>query len=174
MSDQPVALYRLGDQGSAVRSIRALLQASGDLAPSALEASDVYDEEVADAIRAFQQRRGLMVDGVLGPQTHIALAGAHWKLGDRMLSHIPGHMLQGDDVGEHSVTQCSPTFLATCFRAMMWPNSRSVSSRSGSPPTGSTGYSEPTPSMRFDDSRAGWGWLSMAAWVPRPCVPSQI
>ena len=100
MSDQPVALYRLGDQGSAVRSIRALLMATGDLAPSTVEAPDVYDEQVTLAVRAFQQRRGLIVDGVLGPHTHIALDGAHWKLGDRMLSHIPGHMLQGDDVAE--------------------------------------------------------------------------
>ena len=100
MSDQPVALFQLGDRGAAVRSIRALLHAAGDLAPSTVEASDVYDEEVAQAVRAFQQRRGLMVDGVLGPHTHIALDGAHWKLGDRMLSHIPGHMLQGDDVAE--------------------------------------------------------------------------
>lgn len=98
MSDQPVALYRLGDQGVAVRSIRALLQATGDLTPSTGDVSDMYDEEVTEAVRAFQQRRGLIVDGVLGPHTHIALDGAHWKLGDRMLSHIPGHMLQGDDV----------------------------------------------------------------------------
>jgi N-acetylmuramoyl-L-alanine amidase len=106
MSDHPVALYRLGDRGAAVRSIRALLQAAGDLAPPnpqdgySAEVSDVYDEEVAEAVRAFQQRRGLIVDGVLGPHTHIALDGAHWKLGDRLLSHIPGHMLQGDDVAE--------------------------------------------------------------------------
>jgi len=100
MSEEPVVVYRLDDRAAAVRSIRALLQATGDLAPSADEASDIYDEEVAQAVRAFQQRRGLIVDGVLGPQTHIALDGAHWKLGDRMLSHIPGHMLQGDDVAE--------------------------------------------------------------------------
>jgi N-acetylmuramoyl-L-alanine amidase len=98
MSDQPVELYRLGDRGSAVRSIRALLLATGDLASSAVENPDVYDQDVARAVRAFQQRRGLIVDGILGPHTHIALDGAHWKLGDRMLSHIPGHMLQGDDV----------------------------------------------------------------------------
>ena len=100
MSDQPVALFRLGDKGAAVRSIRSLLRATGDLAASSVETSDVYDEEVAEAVRAFQQRRGLIVDGVLGPHTHIALDGAHWKLGDRILSHIPGHMLQGDDVAE--------------------------------------------------------------------------
>ncbi len=100
MSDQTVALYRLGDQGSAVRSIRALLTATGDLAPSAVEAPDVYDHQVALAVRAFQQRRGLIVDGILGPHTHIVLDGAHWKLGDRIQSHIPGHMLQGDDVAE--------------------------------------------------------------------------
>jgi N-acetylmuramoyl-L-alanine amidase len=100
MSDQPVALYRLGDEGAAVRSIRALLKATGDLAPSSVDTSDVYDEDVAQAVRGFQQRRGLIVDGVLGPHTHIALDGAHWKLGDRMLSHIPGHLLQGDDVAE--------------------------------------------------------------------------
>ena len=100
MSDQPVALYRLGDQAAAVRSIRALLEATGDLAPSSGQDRDVYNAEVAEAVRAFQQRRGLIVDGILGPHTNIALAGARWKLGDRMLSHIPGHMLQGDDVAE--------------------------------------------------------------------------
>lgn len=120
MSDQPVALYRLGDEGVVVRSIRALLQATYDLAPvapGAAEAaqsesaqsesaqsgshlSDVYDEELARAVRAFQQRRGLMVDGVVGPQTYIALDGARWTLGDRILSHTPGHLLQGDDVAQ--------------------------------------------------------------------------
>lgn len=110
MTDQPVALYRLGDEGAAVRSIRVLLQASRDLAgptadvvdatDSALQVSDVYDEELARAVRAFQQRRGLIVDGVVGPQTYIALDGARWALGDRLLSHTPGHLLQGDDVVE--------------------------------------------------------------------------
>lgn len=116
MTDKPVALYRLGDHGAAVRAIRSMLQATGDLAPSAIEAdgsvqtvaavpsagqvSDVYDKDVAEAVRAFQQRRGLIVDGVVGPHTHIALDGARWRLGDRLLSHIPGHLLQGDDVAE--------------------------------------------------------------------------
>jgi N-acetylmuramoyl-L-alanine amidase len=100
MSDQPDALIRLGDQGAAVRSIRTRLQATGDLAPATVGPSDVYDEELVRAVRAFQQRRGLIADGVLGPHTQIALDGARWKLGDRLLSHIPGHLLQGDDVAE--------------------------------------------------------------------------
>jgi len=100
MSDQPDALFRLGDKGAAVRSIRSLLQGTGDLAPATGGPSDVYDEDLARAVRAFQQRRSLIVDGVFGPDTQIALDGARWKLGDRLLTHIPGHMLQGDDVSE--------------------------------------------------------------------------
>jgi len=112
MSDQAVALLRLGDEGVAVRSIRALLRTTGDLAlpaptieavgsaQSGAQLSDVYDEELARAVRCFQQRRGLLVDGVVGPQTYVALDGARWKLGDRLLSHVPGHLLQGDDVAE--------------------------------------------------------------------------
>jgi N-acetylmuramoyl-L-alanine amidase len=111
MSDRTVALHRLGDTGVAVRALRALLRATGDLLPSTIEAadaldpegpplSDVYDQEMARAVRAFQQRRGLIVDGMVGPQTYAALDGACRKLGDRPLSHTPGQLLQGDDVAE--------------------------------------------------------------------------
>jgi len=110
MSNQSAPLYRLGDEGAAVASIRGLLRATGDLVPpvstTGPECSDVekrpdvFDADLARAVRAFQQRRGLIVDGVVGPQTYIALDGARWKLGARLLSHTPGHLLQGDDVAE--------------------------------------------------------------------------
>jgi N-acetylmuramoyl-L-alanine amidase len=101
MSDQPFALYRLGDRGAGVRDIRERLRATGDLAGAPHgEDADTYDESVRTAVRSFQQRRGLIVDGVVGPQTYVALDGARWHLGDRLLSHTPGHLLQGDDVAE--------------------------------------------------------------------------
>ncbi|HET7658869.1 MAG TPA: N-acetylmuramoyl-L-alanine amidase [Oryzihumus sp.] len=98
MSDQPFALYRLGDEGAGVRDIRERLLATGDLREDA--GTDVYDELVRTAVRSFQQRRGLIADGVVGPHTWVALDGARWRLGDRVLSYAPGHMLQGDDVSE--------------------------------------------------------------------------
>ena len=120
MSNQSTLLYRLGDEGVPVASIRGLLRATGDLVPpvsttepdeavehsrsaecsDVAERPDVFDADLARAVRAFQQRRGLIVDGVVGPQTYVALDGARWKLGARLLSYTPGHLLQGDDVAE--------------------------------------------------------------------------
>jgi N-acetylmuramoyl-L-alanine amidase len=50
------------------------------------------------ALQAFQQERGLTVDGELSEKTIHALDEARWKLGDRVLTFIPQKMLRGDDV----------------------------------------------------------------------------
>src|SRR4051812_33658519 len=95
-------LFREGDVDPAVRDIRDRLAATGDLpaeaGPQSPEALDVFDHQLRDAVRAFQQRRGLLVDGIVGPQTYRAMDGARWALGDRILVHLPGHLLSGDDV----------------------------------------------------------------------------
>lgn len=97
-------LFREGDVDPAVRDIRDRLAATGDLpaenGPQSPQALEVFDEQLRDAVRAFQQRRGLLVDGIVGPQTYRALDGARWALGDRILVHLPGHLLSGDDVAE--------------------------------------------------------------------------
>ncbi|MFL6099304.1 MAG: N-acetylmuramoyl-L-alanine amidase [Actinomycetales bacterium] len=97
-------LFREGDVDPAVRDIRDRLAATGDLpaeaGPQSPEALDVFDQQLRDAVRAFQQRRGLLVDGIVGPQTYRAMDGARWALGDRILVHLPGHLLSGDDVAE--------------------------------------------------------------------------
>ncbi len=94
---RPPSLLRLGDEGAQVRAVRERLVATGDL-PASAGADDTYDRTVERAVRAFQQRRGMLVDGIVGPQTYRALDGARWLLGDRILLFTAGHLMSGDDV----------------------------------------------------------------------------
>jgi N-acetylmuramoyl-L-alanine amidase len=88
---------RVGSIGPEVVAVRERLYATGDLRGSS-ESPETFDGEVERAVRSFQQRRGLLVDGIVGPQTYRTLDGARWLLGDRILMHTPGHLLMGDDV----------------------------------------------------------------------------
>src|ERR1700749_3165957 len=88
--------YRRGDSGHAVAEIRAKLtvlgllegelgQADGVTVTSPPDpATAVFDEATDRAVRAFQQQRGISVDGVVGPRTYHALDEARWRLGDRI------------------------------------------------------------------------------------------
>lgn len=87
--------YRRGDRGPAVSHISELLVRVGLLEG---EAPETFDEHVEDAVRAFQQQRGLLVDGVVGEATYRRLDEARWSLGDRILTHQPGRLQAGDDV----------------------------------------------------------------------------
>ncbi|GAA1881472.1 N-acetylmuramoyl-L-alanine amidase [Lapillicoccus jejuensis] len=103
MTDQPdtvagETVLRRGAAGDAVRRLRARLHATGDLTPTGPAPDDGFDEPTDRAVRAFQQRRGLIVDGVVGRSTAGALEASAWALGDRLLRHLPGHLLRGDDV----------------------------------------------------------------------------
>lgn len=99
--------FRVGDSGDAVADIRSRLGGLGLLAPAVDPAVDPagdpvavprFDAAVDRAVRAFQQQRGLTVDGVVGPATYRVLDEARWRLGDRVLTHVPGNVLCGDDV----------------------------------------------------------------------------
>jgi N-acetylmuramoyl-L-alanine amidase len=61
-------------------------------------ATERYDEALSHAVRAFQQQRGIPVDGIVGPQTFRHLDEARWSLGDRIVLFNPGHLMVGDDV----------------------------------------------------------------------------
>lgn len=89
-------VYRRGDRGAVVTEIRDKLTRLGWLA--AAGAADAFDEATDRAVRAFQQDRGLRVDGVVGAETYRALDEAHWRLGDRVLSFTVSHPYVGDDV----------------------------------------------------------------------------
>ena len=91
---------RRGDAGPAVAEIRATL-AGLDLLPSANGASSTpaqFDEPLEDAIRAFQQQRGLITDGIVGPATYQALRDATSRLGGRPLAYLVSAPVSGDDV----------------------------------------------------------------------------
>ena len=67
-------MIRAGDTGAAVAEVRARLAHLG-LCSDVCEGDPHYfDLEIDRAVRAFQQERGITVDGIVGPQTSSALA----------------------------------------------------------------------------------------------------
>jgi len=90
-------LLRRGDRGPAVAELRAMLTSQALLPPQ--PGPDVFDITVEHAVCAFQQRRGLTVDGLVGPATYQALCDARLRLGDRSLLYSVSHPMRGDDVG---------------------------------------------------------------------------
>jgi N-acetylmuramoyl-L-alanine amidase len=89
---------RRGATGEAVAEVRRMLATLGLLDNTHAGAGAVFDEDTELAIRHFQQRRGISVDGRVGAETYAALTGAHWRLGDRVLAHEAGALVSGDDV----------------------------------------------------------------------------
>jgi len=92
-------LLRRGDSGRAVTEVRTTLRRLGlpaDPGPGTVE--DQFDVRLEEAVRAFQQRRGLMTDGIVGPATYRAMREAGWTLGDRMLALMISSPMSGDDV----------------------------------------------------------------------------
>ncbi len=94
-------VLRRGEAGPAVAEVRATLAGLGLLpadpaAPVAAEA--VYDAVVEHAVSTFQQQRGLITDGIVGPATYRALRDATYQLGARPLAYLVSSPVSGDDV----------------------------------------------------------------------------
>ncbi|MFI9405582.1 N-acetylmuramoyl-L-alanine amidase [Nocardia sp. NPDC052316] len=100
---------RHGDSGPAVAEVRSTLASLGFLhAHVDTENADAreywkdteasFDHRLDSAVRAFQQHRGLLVDGVVGPATYRALKEASYRLGARTLIYQLSAPLYGDDV----------------------------------------------------------------------------
>ncbi len=105
MSDSKFGLLGRGSRGPAVADVRERLATlPGDPLPECVGLTgpgvdlEAFDGALERAVRAFQQHKGLIVDGVVGIETFRAIDGARWALGDRILVHTPGHLLRGEDV----------------------------------------------------------------------------
>ena len=105
MSGTKNGLLALGSRGPAVADVRTRLASlASEALPELVELipgspdPELYDEGLLRAVRAFQQHKGLIVDGVVGVETFGAIDGARWSLGDRILVHTPGHLQRGEDV----------------------------------------------------------------------------
>jgi N-acetylmuramoyl-L-alanine amidase len=101
----PADGLRRGDRSGAVVEIRVALASLGllenpddDMTTGRHVALDRFDAELDHAVRTFQQRRGLLVDGLVGEATYRALREASYRLGARTLAHQFGAPMYGDDV----------------------------------------------------------------------------
>jgi len=87
---------RNGDSGDVVSQLTTTLNRLGLLK----SVTSTFDEAVEDAVKAFQQERGLMVTGIVDATTSRSLDEAKWKLGDRTLRLDPKALMRGDDVAQ--------------------------------------------------------------------------
>ena len=90
-------LLSRGDAGPPVAEVRAALEEMGILEPTD-PGPALFDDDLEQAVRIFQQHRGLITDGIVGPATYRALRDARWSLGDRMLCLQASNTMTGDDV----------------------------------------------------------------------------
>jgi N-acetylmuramoyl-L-alanine amidase len=87
----------LGAAGEAVRDLQARLTRSGfDTAP---DQPGTFASATERAVRAFQEQRGLRVDGVASEETFARLVESGYTLGDRLV-YLRRPLLRGDDVAD--------------------------------------------------------------------------
>jgi N-acetylmuramoyl-L-alanine amidase len=87
-------LLRKGDRSKEVADVQARLRALGiDIA----DELGHFGQGTVQGVLTFQQSRGLIADGIVGPNTWSELVEASWRLGDRAL-YLRHPLMRGDDV----------------------------------------------------------------------------
>lgn len=79
-----------------MRDLHHKLAAAGEFG---ISPSEAYTAATADAVKRFQQSRGLLADGICGPGTWAALVEAGHRLGDRLL-YLRAPYQRGEDVAD--------------------------------------------------------------------------
>lgn len=97
--------FQVGDRSPRVAEVRKALARLG-LLPSSptsdsfTEQDLLFDAELADALRGFQQSRGIIASGTINEATLRVLREASYRLGSRVLDYQPNNILIGDDVAQ--------------------------------------------------------------------------
>ena len=104
-----------GSKGIRVKMLRARLMATRDLAKEVNGASDdsQYDDNVTEAVRRFQKRHGLSVDGLVGPKTLEALNVPIEKRIQKILLNLERRRWMPRDLGSDHVVVNIPDFTLT-------------------------------------------------------------
>lgn len=84
-------------RGAHVRDVQSRLLALGFPIDGGELGEQVFGDSTERAVRTFQQERGLLVDGLVGPQTWQELVEAGYSLADRIL-YLRHPFFRGDDV----------------------------------------------------------------------------
>jgi N-acetylmuramoyl-L-alanine amidase len=87
-------LIRPGDKSQEVADVQARLR---ELGFDIEDEPSLFAESTKQAVKAFQQRRGILIDGIVGPNTWNELVEAGWRTGDRAL-YMTHPLMRGDDV----------------------------------------------------------------------------
>ena len=90
-------LYKVGDEGPAIRDIQDRLAALGF--ESNGDGRAVFGDGTRRAVTHFQKAKGLDSDGIVGPDTWRALYEAGYRLGDRII-FMRRPMIRGEDIAE--------------------------------------------------------------------------
>ncbi|MEX3505307.1 N-acetylmuramoyl-L-alanine amidase [Corynebacterium sp. LK2510] len=102
-------IFRVGDSSARVAEVRSTLARLGRLDGFQGDLSDwkgrqfsqedtFFDEELAEALKAFQQSRGILPSGEINTSTLRELREASYELGARVLSYEPNQLMVGDDI----------------------------------------------------------------------------
>ena len=101
---------KVGDRSPRVAEVRSTLARLGLLpnwegsaaeenSPQWSGDDDLFDEDMRNALLAFQQSRGVYADGIIRDSTLRLLREASYTLGTRVLSYDPLSQMTGEDVG---------------------------------------------------------------------------
>ncbi len=95
-------ILRVGDGSAAVPPLRQRLQREG-VEPVADIGSERFDAELEDAVRRFQARHGLQVDGAVGPRTRAALNVSAAQRAEQLVANLERRRWLGEAPGRRQV-----------------------------------------------------------------------